>query len=170
MKTAYRTGRLQAYRIVQGGGRRKISTDFKAGQTKMPGTGVSADFSIQILLQNIVDIKNGSLSKNDLQEKLHADEGQFSFTDPDSVNGYINSHGTEFVEVLPAKNYKREDAIIEFSKTGNLVEPFRAITESLGSAGTERWKSSTGMGGIRSTAICRAIPCRRSRFENHDYP
>lgn len=56
----------------------KISADFKTGQANSPGAGVNTDSSMGSLLYDIVEVKNGTLKKDELLNRIFPDEGRFS--------------------------------------------------------------------------------------------
>ena len=55
----------------------KISTDFKIGRAKKLGTEVNADYSVLSLLHDVIEVKNGSLKKDELLNRISPDEGRF---------------------------------------------------------------------------------------------
>lgn len=62
----------------------KISTDFKTGRAKKLGAGVNADSSILNLLQNVIEVKNGTLKRDELLNRISPDEGRFSFSNTEA--------------------------------------------------------------------------------------
>lgn len=54
---------------------------------------------------------------------------RFSLPDPDSVNDYINSHGTEFVEVPPVRDYEREGAAVRAQSIEELQEKVKKLQQ-----------------------------------------
>lgn len=59
----------------------KISADFKTGQANSPGAGVNTDSSMGSLLYDIVEVKNGTLKKDELLNRISPDEGRYSLKD-----------------------------------------------------------------------------------------
>ena len=97
----------------------KISTDFKTGQANLPGAGVNADSSMGSLLHDIIEVKNGTLKKDELLNRISPDEGRFSLKEPiEETNDLIAQHN------LSAENLRKA------FRLGGFPMPSIAITKA----------------------------------------